>query len=68
MNKYDTIKKSIIKTLQEDKIKGEMCDLSDIGNLIGMSIGPFISEELGYEKDAFIHGVKHGISLIDGTH
>ena len=44
-------------------------DLSDLGNNIGLNIGHYInSEKLGYEKDDFISGLEHGISIIDGTH
>lgn len=44
-------------------------DLSDLGNNIGLSIGHYVnSERLGYEKDDFISGFKHGISIIDNIH
>ncbi|MCK9575699.1 MAG: hypothetical protein WC979_02390 [Candidatus Pacearchaeota archaeon] len=41
-------------------------DLSDIGNEIGISIAKHLTEDNNVND--FIHGVKHGISLIDGTH
>ena len=44
-------------------------DLSDLGNDIGLNIGDYVNNNvLGYEKEDFIHGLKHGISIIDGTH
>lgn len=43
-------------------------DLSDLGNDIGIIVGKYISNDLGYEIDDFISGIKHGISLSDGTH
>lgn len=44
-------------------------DLSDIGNEIGIIIAKhFNDNELGYDLDGFIHGVKHGVSLTNGTH
>ena len=44
-------------------------DLSDIGNSIGIVIGKYINnEEMGFDLDSFICGVKHGVSLTDGTH
>jgi hypothetical protein len=43
-------------------------DLSDIGNTIGIIIGKFICEDMGFEEDSFIHGFKHGVSLSNGTH
>ena len=46
-------------------------DLSDLGNEIGIAIGKSIEankNKLGYELEDFINGVKHGVSLVDGTH
>ena len=43
-------------------------DLSDMGNIIGLKIGPYISKELGFESKDLINGIEHGVSLIDGTH
>lgn len=45
------------------------CDLSDIGNTIGIVIGENLNkEETGYEKSDFELGLRHGFSLVDGTH
>ena len=41
-------------------------DVSDIGNEIGMAIGQYLSTE--EELNDFITGLKHGISLTNGTH
>lgn len=44
-------------------------DLSDIGNEIGIILGKYISKgSFGWEKDDFIAGLNHGVSLTDGTH
>lgn len=44
-------------------------DLSDIGNEIGIIIAKYFNDkELGYDLGGFIHGVKHGVSITDGTH
>ncbi len=43
-------------------------DLSDIGNSIGIIIGKYICDDMGFEEDSFIHGFKHGVSLSNGTH
>jgi len=43
-------------------------DIGDIGNTIGIIIGENISDKPGYDKDSFMSGLKHGFSLIDGTH
>jgi len=41
-------------------------DISDVGNEIGFLIGEYLSTE--EELNDFIHGLKHGISLKNGTH
>jgi len=44
-------------------------DVSDIGNEIGIILGKYISDNLfGWEKDDFISGINHGISIANGTH
>jgi hypothetical protein len=43
-------------------------DLSDLGNEIGIIIGQYTNDEMGYENDDFVSGVRHGISISDGTH
>jgi len=43
-------------------------DISDLGNEIGIILGKYTSDEIGYELDSFIHGIKHGVSLTKGTH
>jgi len=42
-------------------------DESDLGNEIGYTIGKVINftEE---DTESFIHGIRHGISLTNGTH
>jgi hypothetical protein len=41
-------------------------DLSDIGNEIGIVIAKYLDKENTVED--FIHGIRHGVSLTDGTH
>jgi len=41
-------------------------DISDVGNEIGIAIGEHLSTEQGLND--FISGLKHGISLKNGTH
>ncbi len=44
-------------------------DLSDLGNEIGQNIGKMIDDnKLGFDEDDFTSGVRHGVSLIDGSH
>lgn len=38
-------------------------DLSDLGNIVGIAIGPYINEEMGYELESFYSGVDHGVDL-----
>jgi hypothetical protein len=43
--------------------------MSDIGNEIGIVIAKYFNKnKLGFELEDFIAGLKHGISLTDGTH
>lgn len=43
-------------------------DISDIGNEIGYQLGTIIKDMTEVEIDLFISGIKHGISLTNGTH
>ena len=66
VNKFNQILDELKIALNNIKYEG---DLSDIGNEIGLVIGNHIGKnELGYNIDSFISGLKHGVSLIDGTH
>jgi hypothetical protein len=54
-----------IKT-QLENINYPNGDISDVGNEIGIALGQYLSTE---EKlNDFITGLKHGISLTNGTH
>lgn len=70
MTKFVQIKKDIM--LQLAKVNYSTGDLTDIGNEIGVAIGKYTMEENAEDDaldvDSFICGLKHGISLIDGTH
>ena len=66
MNEFEKILSEISKLTSDVNYSG---DLSDIGNEIGIILGKYIEEDkLGYELEDFINGIKHGISLTDGTH
>ena len=54
-----------IKT-QLEKVNYDNGDISDVGNEIGIAIGQYLSTE--EELNDFITGLKHGISLTNGTH
>lgn len=66
MNAKEIIIELIKKLEQSDLPPG--CDIGDVGNEIGIAVGKFINNKMGYELDSFISGIKHGISLVDGTH
>jgi hypothetical protein len=54
-----------IKT-QLEKVNYDNGDISDVGNEIGIVLGEFMTTE--EELNDFITGLKHGISLTNGTH
>jgi hypothetical protein len=44
-------------------------DIGDIGNEIGVILGKYMKENsFGWEKEDFISGLNHGISIANGTH
>jgi len=43
-------------------------DMSDLGNEIGVAVAKHFSGEMGFDKESFLSGIRHGISLVDGTH
>jgi hypothetical protein len=49
-----------------DNVNYDNGDVSDVGNEIGIVLGDFIHTES--ELQDFITGLKHGISLTNGTH
>jgi hypothetical protein len=65
-SEFKIANEDIAKALSEVKYDG---DASDIGNEIGIILGKYIEEnKMGWELDSFISGIKHGISITDGTH
>ena len=63
MEKFNIAKSEIREQLDKINYYG---DLSDLGNEIGIVIAKFFDEENTIND--FISGLKHGISLTDGTH
>lgn len=43
-------------------------DLGDIGNDIGFIIAKYFDKANYDDLDSFISGLRHGVSLVDGTH
>lgn len=52
---------------KSDKIKYQG-DISDFGNEVGYLIGNVIKNMSESQISDFVHGLKHGISLTNGTH
>ena len=62
-------KKAIIKQLEN--IQWQEGDIGDIGNEIGIAIAEIIKNDgdnLDEKIQEFISGLRHGVSLVDGTH
>jgi hypothetical protein len=52
-----------------EKNNTKIVDMADVGNEIGIAIGKFINnKDNGFDLDSLISGIRHGVSLIDGTH
>ena len=71
MDKFIKINKAIIKQLKNanNTYPENMGDLSDVGNEIGIVIAKYFDDQDGsFDKESFLSGLNHGISLTDGTH
>lgn len=66
LNNMEDFKK-ILKEISENlnNVAYEYGDYSDIGNEIGYVLGKTITKD---ELEDFLAGLRHGISLSDGTH
>ena len=66
----ENILEDLIKHLESIKNSAPINhgDLSDLGNEIGIVIGQYTNDVMGYDKDDFVSGVYHGISISEGTH
>lgn len=61
--------KNNLETFFRNSIKNSLnFDLGDIGNEIGFAVAKHFSGEMGFDKESFLSGIRHGISLVDGTH
>jgi hypothetical protein len=59
----------IAKELENRKMqRSHYGDISDLGNEIGYSVGNVIKYMTETETNDFIHGIRHGISITNGTH
>lgn len=64
--KFEEILEQITNSFKE--IKYNNGDISDLGNEIGYAIGTALPNLTEEETKEFIFGIKHGISLTNGTH
>ncbi len=64
MEDYKQMLKEMAKQLYN--VDCNVYDIGDVGNEIGIAIGKHIKTE--EDKRDLIDGIKHGVSLIDGTH
>lgn len=64
MGEFEKILNKLTTSLQ--KVNYDNGDISDVGNEVGFAIGEHLSTE--EELKDFIAGLKHGISLKNGTH
>lgn len=63
------IASELIEHLQKTTRLPPGCDLGDLGNEIGVAIGKYVDKDkMGFKLESFLSGVKHGVSLVDGTH
>jgi len=60
-----TLSKDLMETSNKIKYYG---DISDFGNEIGYAVGNIIKNMTESQISDFIFGIKHGISLTNGTH
>ena len=70
MDKFGEINMEIIRQLTKanSTYPANMGDLSDVGNEIGIIIAKYFDKEGSFDKESFLSGLNHGISLTDGTH
>jgi len=64
MTEFEKISNTLVISLANISYKNG--DISDIGNEIGIAIGEYLSTD--EELNDFISGLKHGVTLKNGTH
>lgn len=64
MKEFEDVINSLLNQLRD--VNYNNGDISDVGNEIGIAIGEHLSTK--EHLDDFITGLKHGISLKNGTH
>lgn len=64
--KFEEVLDQVVNNFKE--IKYNNGDISDLGNEVGYAIGTVLPNMTEEEIKDFIFGIKHGISLTNGTH
>jgi hypothetical protein len=66
MKRNNELKKELVEIIQTwNAIENRQEDLSDLGNNIGMVVGKYFKKKKwGFQKDSFLHGINHGLSLM----
>lgn len=64
MSNFKNILEELKKHLENVQYKDG--DLSDVGNEIGIVLGNYIENEQEFKE--LVTGIRHGISLTNGTH
>lgn len=65
----DIVYNLIIETLQNEVYRNnKSTDISDLGNEFGISLGKAIPNITEDQINDFMVGLRHGISLTNGTH
>jgi hypothetical protein len=67
MSKFKNVCSEISDRL--NNLPYDNADISDVGNEIGIIIAKYFNDkDFGWDRDGFIDGLNHVISLTDGTH
>lgn len=64
--KFEEILEQVVNNFKE--IKYNNGDISDLGNEVGYAIGTALPNMTEEEIKDFIVGIRHGVSLTNGTH
>lgn len=66
MNKFKKVCFEISERLYN--LPYDNADLSDVGNEIGIIISKYFNDDHSWDKESFISGLNHGISITEDPH
>ena len=64
MSNFKNILINLVQHLEN--VKYDNGDISDVGNEIGMALGNYVETEQDFK--GLVQGIRHGISITNGTH